>query len=381
MRKYTFLLATLGLLFITACQKDSLAPLPETIDESQFLQLNTIEDLEAFEKSLENNEIANSRSSWHGKVIRVPRNSKNALQKAIRDAGRYGLVLLEKGDHYEEGTVLIEQPVYILGRKGAAIVSSVPIQPNIEEVLNAAIHIKNTNRVTIWGVEFKSAINASGAAIIVENANKTTIAKSSMNDFQYSIILQKANHSLVWKNNIVVSGAWLTATEFLDSEGIVAMNGNHNAIHYNTVSNGVFGIFYSGSHGAATHNETFGNFFGIIICKFAPAITIPSGPIQSEVSGNNWLLRNNYSHDNFDVGYLIIDGANNNTLIDNRGGNNARVDMELTSDSERFGFFTPKSYENTVVAGKYPNLTIKDCGTDNVVNGGMQIDTSADACF
>ena len=48
-------------------------------------------------------EFANSRSSWHGAVIRVPKNSKNALQKAIQDAGRYGLVLLEKGDHHEDG--------------------------------------------------------------------------------------------------------------------------------------------------------------------------------------------------------------------------------------------------------------------------------------
>lgn len=383
MRKYTFLMASLCLLFLTACQKESIAPLPETVNESQFLQLNTVEDLENFEKMLANDELAASRSNsnWHGKVIRVPKNSKNALQKAIHDAGRYGLVLLEKGDHYEDGTVLIDQPVYILGRKGATIISSIPNQPNIEEVLHAVIHVQNTNRVTIWGVEFKSALDASGAAIIAENSDKITISKTTMNDFQYGVILQKANHSLIWKNNIVVSGLWQTASDFLDSEGIVLMNGDHNAVHYNKISNGVFGVFYSGSHGVATHNETFGNFFGIIICKFAPAITIASGPIQSEVSGNNWFLNDNYSHDNLDVGYLVIDGANNNKLINNRGGNNARVDMELTADSERFGFFTPKSFDNFVDARSYQDLTIKDCGDGNRVRGGVMIDTSEQPCF
>ena len=122
MRKYTFLLAVFCLLFITACQKESIAPSPETVDESQFLQLNTVEDLENFEKLLANEDIASSRSNWHGAIIRVPKNSKNALQKAIHDAGRFGLVLLEKGDHYEDGTVLIEQPVYILGRKGLRLI-------------------------------------------------------------------------------------------------------------------------------------------------------------------------------------------------------------------------------------------------------------------
>ena len=114
MRKYTFLMAVCCLFLITACQKESIAPLPEAIDESQFLQINSIEDLEAFEQLLANEDLANSRSSWRGKIVRVPKNSKNALQKAIQEAGRFGLVLLERGNHYEEETVLIEQPVYIL---------------------------------------------------------------------------------------------------------------------------------------------------------------------------------------------------------------------------------------------------------------------------
>ena len=44
MRKYTLLGAVFCFLLITSCQKESIAPLPEIIDESQFLQLNTIEE-------------------------------------------------------------------------------------------------------------------------------------------------------------------------------------------------------------------------------------------------------------------------------------------------------------------------------------------------
>ena len=83
----------------------------------------------------------------------------------------------------------------------------------------------------------------------------------------------------------------------------------------------------------------------------------------------------------FDVGYLVIDGANNNTLINNQGGNNARVDMELTADTYRFGFLTPKSFDNFVDARSHQDLTIKDCGDNNRVVGGVQIDTGVDACF
>ena len=83
---------------------------------------------------------------------------------------------------------------------------------------------------------------------------------------------------------------------------------------------------------------------------------------------------------NFNVGYLVIDGANNNLLLNNDASGNVSYDIELTGDSERFSFFTPFSFENKVVAGKFQSISIKDCGVDNTVKGGMQVDTSVDLC-
>ena len=77
---------------------------------------------------------------------------------------------------------------------------------------------------------------------------------------------------------------------------------------------------------------------------------------------------------------LVIDGANQNYLVNNKAGNNGRYDIELAGDSERFGFFTPTSRETTVDTGKYPDLTIKVCSVDDTVIGGQLVDTTADPC-
>jgi hypothetical protein len=72
---------------------------------------------------------------------------------------------------------------------------------------------------------------------------------------------------------------------------------------------------------------------------------VPTGAQQSAVS---WTTRDNDCHDNFDVGYLVIDGANNNRLTNNAAARNANYDIELVGDSYRFGFFTPTSFEDGI---------------------------------
>ena len=59
---------------------------------------------------------------------------------------------------------------------------------------------------------------------------------------------------------------------------------------------------------------------------------------------------------------------------------NAAYDIELTTDSYRFGFLTPKSFKNTVIAGSYPNIKIKDCGENNSITGGIKVNTTTDPC-
>ena len=83
---------------------------------------------------------------------------------------------------------------------------------------------------------------------------------------------------------------------------------------------------------------------------------------------------------NFTTGLLVIDGANNNVIADNASSGNGTYDVELTGDAYRFGFLTPASYENTFIAGSYPNIEVKNCGNDNQIIGGALVDNSVEPC-
>ena len=375
MRKYTsFLLALLCLLLIGSCQKESIAPTAEVVDETQFLQLNTIEDLERFEKEWQAN-TGTSRHSNFGKTIILKANSNNALQDAVNAAGRFGRVILEKGNHIQETTVTISHPLFIIREEEARLTTNVPAltEPG---AIQSAIHIKEGNRVVIWGLEMINRIEG-GGAILVEDSKRATIAKNRFFNYQTGVTVEQGDKALIWKNLITLTPKSLG---FPLSVGIVIVNGDEAKVVQNKVSNAIFGIFASDRNGEAKSNEMHNNIFGMILCN-AQGATIESGPIQSEEPCNHWQVTNNYSHDNLQIGYLVIDGANNNFLVDNRASNNGLYDMELTADSERFGFLTPKSFENFVDAGQFDNISIKDCGENNLVIGGQQVDTSVDACF
>jgi len=112
------------------------------------------------------------------------------------------------------------------------------------------------------------------------------------------------------------------------------------------------------------------------------AFPLPGGELAgSDASAIQWRVIGNNASGNFDAGYLVIDGANNNRLADNDALSNGTYDIELAGDSFRFGFLTPKSFENSVIAGAFPNLKIKNCGENNTVVGGNLVDNSQDPCF
>ena len=78
----------------------------------------------------------------------------------------------------------------------------------------------------------------------------------------------------------------------------------------------------------------------------------------------------------------MIDGANNNVLITNEGSGNVLYNIELAGDSNRFGFFTPSSFKNLFVAGSQKGLVVKNCGSNNVIIGKVNlVDHNADPCF
>lgn len=89
----------------------------------------------------------------------------------------------------------------------------------------------------------------------------------------------------------------------------------------------------------------------------------------------------NDAHDNLDVGYQVIDGANNNLLLANTATNNVRAAYEFAGDTERFvGLgLTPSSFSNTALI--FGNDTYIDCGEANQVFGGTALDNTGANCF
>ena len=123
-----------------------------------------------------------------------------------------------------------------------------------------------------------------------------------------------------------------------------------------------------------------------MLCNLPVSLELPDGDGGWRLSGSTvpatgWLAQGNMSTNNDTVGYLVIDKANHNVLTNNQGGNNGWYDMELTTDSLRFGFLTPAAFENVVNAGQFKDITIKDCGIGNQVHGGIQVDTVLHPCF
>jgi len=376
MRKSIFLLVICCIFSIYSCQKEAISPLPEstiitteTTDESQYFKINTIEDLATFEELFIQKEGASaSRGNIHGKIIHVPNNSKNAMQAAIAEAGRYGLVVLAKGKHYEEETVVIDHPVYILGREGAMVITNKGLS-DVAGIIDPIFSIRQTTRVTIWGVEMQGKEDGSNSAIEILNSTHTVLSQNTITNFQIAAIVNEGDHSLFWKNEIV------SGVNFPLSSGITIVNGVDIRILQNKVVGFIWNILCAGQDGIIQGNELLGSpNISLDLSFINPIIQTSAGNIiGSTIPATNWRVQDNYAHHNF-TGYSIDSGASNNTLINNRGENNAFVDLNLAEEGPNaLGFIVPASYDNFVDVRDNTDFTIVDCGNDNRVKGGVQI--------
>lgn len=318
-------------------------------------------------------------SGRSGTVVELAAGSVDGLAAAIAEAGEGGTVIVKAGDHNESAMVTISQAVTIVGEPGARLISNTR-PTTIAGIVEATLNIYNTSGVRVSGLEFIPADGPGGAAIVVENAPYTIIRNNTINDYQFSILIEKSDRCRIFKNTIVGNSGWQTGEVPL-VHGIVNINGDHNWIFFNEISNALLGIWACDKSGFSLSNNTYGNLIGQILCNVPAGLyPLPSGTLAgSETPATGWLVQNNNSNNNFQFGYIVIDGANNNFLVGNKGKDNGAYDIELATDSERFGFFTPRSYENWVVA--YNDQVVKDCGDDNKVIGGDMVDNEADPCF
>jgi hypothetical protein len=284
--------------------------------------------------------------------------------------------------HTESSGVLITAPVSVMGEPGAVLKVTTTPDPDFPATVDPALYIKGTNRVRIDGLEILPTGPIGNTAVYIENTNGVRISNNTMRDYQVSVLNQFGDHTRIDGNEVFASLAWLTG-EIAEADGIIAMNGSHVHITNNMVTNALLGIFPSGSKGYMTGNTATGNFIGVILCNIpAESFELPDGSlVGSTVSATGWQVSNNTAHDNFDAGYMVIDGANNNNLANNAAWNNGTYDIDLVGPSLRFGFPTPTCFENNVEAGQHQNILIKDCGENNQINGGILVDNNVEPCF
>ncbi len=366
--------------FIWSCTPDDTVQI--ALEETENFSFMTDPQLEQESQQLleqaKNGLNASPHQRGGASVVLLPAGSVDALQSAVR-AANGGIVYIRAGEHRETKTVTIDRKVTILAEKGAVLIfntqpspPAIPVQP--------ALHVLNAPDTYISDVEIRAEGTSGGIGILVQNSPRTKILKSKLTNHQFGIVLEKSEATVVYFNTVVTTSLWQSGA-LENAHGIININGERVRIISNDVSNSVFGIWACDKDGYLSSNYVHGNFLGIILCKVPEqSIPLPDGTlIGATFSATNWLTTNNNAVGNFDVGYLIIDGANGNTLTNNFSSNNARVDYEVVGDSQRFGFFTPQAFNNTIqIRGKQ---TVKDCGLNSKITGGVRIDTQAMPCF
>lgn len=303
----------------------------------------------------------------------VPGGSVDALEAAVNAAGPNGIVLVQPGLHAESGTVTIAHRVAIVGMPGAVLQVDTQSAPPAAQ-LEPALWVYGATGSTILGLEIVPAAPLGGTGVLVENSERVVVGRNTIRDHQLGVVLEQADRATVWGNTIEIGAG--------GDHGITVINAERARIIGNDVSGAFFGIWACDLNGRLLLNDTHGNFIGVILCRVpANAYPLPSGALAgAEFPCGDWVVRNNTSSNNLDAGYMVIDGANNNFLSDNAGSGNGTYDVELVGDSLRFGFLTPTSFENTAIIDD-PAMVVKDCGLDNTVIGGTQVDINQDPCF
>ena len=386
MRNLTLLLF-ISILFITCQKEDHLqAPVnkndlqPKTFkspdDVFSFLsteipEVYTQAEISRIKSMLEEPKTDDFKRS--GNTVELPAGSVDALQAAVDEAGPGGTVLVKAGEHTENGLVTIGHRINLVGETGAIINVNNAVEDlfDLEFQFAYGIRIANADRTVIKGINFTTDQEASGMALYIDHSDRVYVHNNTFSKFLYTIQINYGNNTSIRSNSI--------SSEIAGALGIVISNGRHSSIIDNTVSGMQFGIWACDKGGLSWGNTTTSCIYGQILCKVPAGYYDYDGNLlAAEDSGNHWLVAKNTSSNNLYAGIVAIDGAHDNVILANTGSGNAAYDVDLVGPTERFGFFTPTSFKNRVYS--YSDQTIKDCGEDNRVTGGIQIDTNLDAC-
>jgi hypothetical protein len=246
--------------------------------------------------------------------------------------------------------------------------------------IKSGLHINEGGSYSsIRGITFKGTDAVPAVGIFLDKTQGVHVTNNVFQNWQISIAGYNAKYCMIRKNLINANPGWATGA-ILESDGITLSDGAHNHLLENEINNAFLGIFTGGSMGVDFKNITNNCFIGQILCKVPAGFNVINGvEINTQASTSNWRVMFNTSTNNAFIGYLVIDGANKCFLDHNQASNNGLYDIEVAGDSNRFGFFTPKAYNNRVHA--YTNLKVKDCGENTHIIGGTLVDNTVDPCF
>ncbi len=385
-KMYYFMVAIGAIVLMTQCTRDLVLTPPVTEPEineamawtpdqgiinflsDDFKENAILEDLEFIDRILKNPKAEELRS--RGVETHIPAGSNNALAAAIASAGVDDVIIVDAGDHTETGTVVINKKVKIYGQKGARVIFS-NTAAGITNFTPAFYIPSQGAESVIKGLNITGSDPVPGLCIFIDSTTKVKILQNVIDNWLFGILSYKSDRVVVTQNKVAVNAG--------GGHGIIFADGNHNNIVLNEVYGAVFGIWTGGNAGLSFSNNTHHCLYGQNLCKVpAGALSANDRIINTTGTTVNWKVKYNMSDNNIAAGYLVIDGATGNWLQHNCASGNGTYAFELTGDTYRFGFLTPKSVNNTVIA--YRGLTVKDCGENNKVIGGIWINTATDPC-
>ena len=374
MRSYPiFLLALVAFLFV-ACEKDTL----KTTDNDDFQQYMN----EADQKLAEADALLAQDLYVSERTPGVlPAGSVDGLAEAIEEVGPFGTVLVESGMHYETGTVKITFPVKIIGEYGAIIQSTTAPNADFPYTLDPAIYLDHAKQVQIEGLHFVPdlATGQGGTAILVSNSDRAYIRDNDFTAYFQAVLVHASDFVRIHYNR--AEGLYTEGFDNFNSWGFSVMSGKSAYLRGNVAEDFSAGYFVSDENGILYKNTSTGGLQGFFHCTYPEGIIqLPDEtPIKAELSARNWQVISNTAQD-ASTGYLVIDGANNCKLINNKAINNSVYDFEFAGPTDRYGVLIPTSFENYFLTGGR-DVTVKDCGVDNIIRGGKLVDNTQDPCI
>jgi len=364
---------------VFSCKKDQNLPNGITINNTPVNEQQVRQDIQKALQQIQTVQGVdmNIKTRMSGQFIVVPSGSNNALVQALTDAGEGGIVYLRSGTHTENAGIVVHSKVTIIGENGAILkvksVASLMDLSNGVTSINAGIHVLNAPETSIQNLNIQPLDGDGSVAILYENSPLSSAMYCTVKQFMFGAIIEKSSQMTVMGNKMTGTTSWQTHPGL--QAGILVVNGKSPWIANNEAESFVSGIFTGDQYGSLVNNNLHDNLWGITLCSFA-GLKMPDGHLTgAEFHSSDWKLYGNKSNNNIQLGYMLIDASNNNTMDGNTGTGNGFYDIELVGQTSRIGFPMSPCFNNTVRAAA--GQKVKDCGNNNTVTGGIM---SADAC-